>query len=194
MRGRWRDRWQIYQQLIDPYLERIFPPSRCPKRWLQWKHSRGRVTSRCRQRTPMRRRMKSETLLSVLDAELSAEQSECTTGSGAEDRDSDFQRNLGIDSDVRRRAAGSAVRAAGGISAKKMIPARPRHRRGLLGQDCPERRARRFCRTWTPRTGSGRLLKGRAKALWGVPLSSKENVIGVLLIGFSEPHDWLPTE
>ena len=31
-------------------------------------------------------------------------------------------------------------------------------------------------------------------ALWGVPLRSKENVIGVLVIGFSRPLDWLPTE
>jgi signal transduction histidine kinase len=37
-------------------------------------------------------------------------------------------------------------------------------------------------------------LKGRALALWGVPLRSKEHVIGVLVIGFSRPHDWLPTE
>ena len=37
-------------------------------------------------------------------------------------------------------------------------------------------------------------LRGRALALWGVPLRSKEHVIGVLVIGFSRPHDWLPTE
>ncbi len=38
------------------------------------------------------------------------------------------------------------------------------------------------------------MLQGKAKALWGVPLKSGESVIGVLLIGFSSPHDWLPTE
>jgi signal transduction histidine kinase len=37
-------------------------------------------------------------------------------------------------------------------------------------------------------------LKDRALALWGVPLRSKEKVIGVLVIGFSKPLDWLPTE
>ena len=37
-------------------------------------------------------------------------------------------------------------------------------------------------------------LVGRAKSLWGVPLKSGEKVIGVLLIGFSKPYDWLPTE
>ncbi len=40
----------------------------------------------------------------------------------------------------------------------------------------------------------GPFLQGRAKALWGVPLKSNDVVIGVLVIGFSRPYDWLPTE
>jgi signal transduction histidine kinase len=47
------------------------------------------------------------------------------------------------------------------------------------------------------RTSHGELtpsLQGNAKAVWGVPLRSKEAVIGVLLIGFSWPYDCLPTE
>ncbi len=38
------------------------------------------------------------------------------------------------------------------------------------------------------------LLRKKARALWGVPLKNGEEVIGVLLIGFSRPYDWLPTE
>ncbi len=34
----------------------------------------------------------------------------------------------------------------------------------------------------------------RAKALWGMPLKNGEQVIGVLLIGFEKPYNWLPTE
>ncbi len=37
-------------------------------------------------------------------------------------------------------------------------------------------------------------IQGRAKALWGVPLKAREQVIGVLLIGFSRARQWLPTE
>ena len=37
-------------------------------------------------------------------------------------------------------------------------------------------------------------IQGRAKALWGVPLKAREQVIGVLLIGFSRAREWLPTE
>ena len=38
------------------------------------------------------------------------------------------------------------------------------------------------------------MLQAKAKAVWGVPLRSKEAVIGVLLIGFPRPYDCLPTE
>jgi signal transduction histidine kinase len=38
------------------------------------------------------------------------------------------------------------------------------------------------------------ILSTRAKSLWGVPLKTGDRVIGVLLIGFSKPYDWLPNE
>ncbi|MFB3814466.1 MAG: GAF domain-containing protein [Terriglobales bacterium] len=38
------------------------------------------------------------------------------------------------------------------------------------------------------------LLRDRARALWGVPLKHGDQVIGVLLIGFGRPYEWLPTE
>jgi signal transduction histidine kinase len=38
------------------------------------------------------------------------------------------------------------------------------------------------------------ILSTKARALWGVPLKHGELVIGVLLIGFARPYEWLPTE
>jgi signal transduction histidine kinase len=38
------------------------------------------------------------------------------------------------------------------------------------------------------------VLRSKAKALWGVPLRINDQVIGVLIIGFHKPYDWLPTE
>ncbi len=38
------------------------------------------------------------------------------------------------------------------------------------------------------------ILRQKAKALWGVPLRISDQVIGVLIIGFAKPYDWLPTE
>ena len=38
------------------------------------------------------------------------------------------------------------------------------------------------------------VLRSRAKSLWGVPLKTETATIGVLVIGFDKPYEWLPTE
>jgi signal transduction histidine kinase len=38
------------------------------------------------------------------------------------------------------------------------------------------------------------VLQDKAKALWGMPLRISDQVIGVLVIGFQRPYEWLPTE
>jgi len=38
------------------------------------------------------------------------------------------------------------------------------------------------------------VLREKAKALWGTPLRINDQVIGVLIIGFRKPFEWLPTE
>ena len=37
-------------------------------------------------------------------------------------------------------------------------------------------------------------LRHRAKSLWGMPLRKDSKTLGVILIGFDRPYDWLPTE
>ena len=39
-----------------------------------------------------------------------------------------------------------------------------------------------------------RALRGRARALWGVPLKINDRVIGVMILGFEKHYEWLPTE
>ena len=44
---------------------------------------------------------------------------------------------------------------------------------------------------------NGRLnpvLRNHVKALWGMPLKANDRVIGVIVIGFERPYQWLPTE
>ena len=36
--------------------------------------------------------------------------------------------------------------------------------------------------------------RNKAKTLWGMPLKNDGNVIGVILLGFDRPYEWLPTE
>lgn len=37
-------------------------------------------------------------------------------------------------------------------------------------------------------------VREKAKSLWGVPLKTKSHTIGVMVLGFSKPYEWLPTE
>lgn len=41
---------------------------------------------------------------------------------------------------------------------------------------------------------AGELWHQSVKSLWGMPLRVEKSTIGVLLIGFSRPYEWLPTE
>ncbi|HET9283581.1 MAG TPA: GAF domain-containing sensor histidine kinase [Candidatus Angelobacter sp.] len=44
-------------------------------------------------------------------------------------------------------------------------------------------------------TGSLRpMVRVKAKSLWGVPLKADGQTIGVMVIGFPKPYEWLPTE
>ncbi len=107
---------QIYQDLIDSYLERIFPPDQLPQvmaamETLSWA-SYVAVSAAYADA----QKIEAETLLSVLDAELSAGKSECAFGAGAGDRDAYLQCESGIDPAEGRRSTTAAGAGAGGIS------------------------------------------------------------------------------
>ena len=38
------------------------------------------------------------------------------------------------------------------------------------------------------------IIKERATSLWGVPLKSSKTVIGMMILGFARPYEWLPNE
>ncbi len=38
------------------------------------------------------------------------------------------------------------------------------------------------------------MLRSKTKSVWGVPIRHEQKTIGVLLIGFSKPYAWMPTE
>ncbi len=38
------------------------------------------------------------------------------------------------------------------------------------------------------------MIRIKAKSLWGVPLKADGETIGVMVIGFPKPYEWLPTE
>lgn len=184
---------QIYQELTDLYLAKLFPPSRLPEvvaamETLSWA-SYVAVSAAYADA----QKIEADTLLSVLDAELSAGSLKALLKQVLEIATHTFNANLGaillkdaeqqllrVEAQVGLGGDGESLAAAIGEGFAGTI--------ALSGEPAilPDLR--------TSSDGLDPFLQGKAEALWGVPLKSHEGVIGVLVIGFSRPYDWLPTE
>ncbi len=186
---------QIYQELVDSYLERIFSPEQLPQvmaamETLSWA-SYVAVSAAYADA----QKIEAETLLAVLDAELSARNLNALLERVLEIATHTFNANLGLvllkDLDqqlLRVQAQVGVPDALDGLRSETPIGEGFAGRIALTGDPAilPDLRI--------SSDTLGTFLQGRAKALWGVPLKSNDAVIGVLVIGFSRPYDWLPTE
>jgi signal transduction histidine kinase len=185
---------EIYQQLLDPRLEKIFPPSRVSEvaaamETLSWASYVAVSTA-----YSDAQKQEAETLLSVMDAELSAGnlgallqrvlQIALHTFDGnlgliflrdAEQQLLRVQAQAGFGAELDETAAALLADGVAGVVAANGEPLILHDLRGALEQVDP-------------------LLRDKAEALWGIPLKLNEAVTGVLLLGFSRPHACLPTE
>jgi len=186
---------EIYQQLIDPYLEKVFPASRLPETlaametlsWASYVAVSGAYFDA--------QKNESEALLAVLDAELSARNLKALLERILEITTRTFNATVGLIllKEVEQQVL--RVEAQVGFGEDLDDPTLAI----AMGQGFSGRIAESGEPAILPDLSLSHgalnpLLRGKAKALWGVPLKSGEAVIGVLLIGFSDPHDWLPTE
>ena len=186
---------EIYQKLIDPYLEKIFPAYRLAEAlaametlsWASYVAVSGAYFDA--------QKNQSEALLSVLDAELSARNLDALLDRVLEITLHTFNATVGLVLLKEQEQQVLRVQAQVGFGEELDDPA--------LAIAVGEGFSGEIARTGEPgilpdlTASHGTLhpvLQGRAKAFWGVPLKSGEAVIGVLLIGFSSPYDWLPTE
>jgi len=186
---------ELYQQLIDPYLRRIFPPARLPEAIAAMETLSSASFIAVSGAYFDAQKTQSEALLSVLDAELSAK-----------NLDALLQRVLEISSEIFGATVGVIL-----MKDLEQQVLRVRAQVGF-GEDLSDPTlvigigqgfSGAIAETGEPgilpdlETSHGAInarIQGRAKALWGVPLKDKEQVIGVLLIGFSRARQWLPTE
>jgi signal transduction histidine kinase len=186
---------EIYQQLIDPYLERIFPPARLAEAMAAMETLSWASYVAVSAAYSDAQKIEADTLLSVLDAELSAGNLQALLERVLQIATSTFNASLGLilmkdpEQQVLRAQAqvgfedglenlGLTNTVGKGFVRKIAATGEP----GIV----PDLRV--------PQNGIDPMLQNKAKALWGVPLKSADTVIGVLLIGFPRPYDWLPTE
>ncbi len=186
---------EIYQQLIDPYLEKIFPASRLPEAlaametisWASFVAVSGAYFDA--------HKTESEALLSVLDAELSAKNLNALLERVLEVATHTFSATLGVvllkDAEQQVLRVQAQVGFGDDLNDPTLEIAMGQGFSGTIAETgepgiLPDLSA-------SHGVLNSRII-GKAQALWGVPLKAGESVIGVLLIGFSRPREWLPTE
>ncbi len=186
---------EIYQQLIDPYLEKLFPLTRLPEMMAAMETLSWATYVAVSAAHSDAQKIEADTLLSVLDAELSAENLDALFQRVLNIASYTFGANLGIiqmrdpEQQVLRIVSHVGFPEGADFSHATAIGEGFSGRIAATAEaaNLPDLRASEV-------DGLNPVLKNRGLALWGVPLRSKEHIIGVLVIGFAQPHDWLPTE
>ncbi len=185
---------EIYQELIDSCLEKIFPPGRLPEvmaamETLSWASYVAVSTA-----YSDAQKIEAETLLSVLDAELSAANLNALLQRVLQIAINTFNANLGLillrDAEqqvLRAQAQVGFSEELDDISSRKLAE-------GFAGAIASSGETAILPDLRTSTASVDPLLRDKAEALWGAPLKLNDTVTGVLLIGFSRPHACLPTE
>src|SRR5581483_10342113 len=186
---------EVYQQLIDPYLRRIFPPARLPEAVAAMETLSSASFIAVSGAYFDAQKTQSEALLSVLDAELSAKNLDALLQRVLEIGSEIFGATLGVVllKDVEQQVL--RVRAQVGFGEDLNDPSLEiAMGQGFSGIIAESGEPDILPDLDTSHGVINARIQGRAKALWGVPLKAREEVIGVLLIGFSRARPWLPTE
>ncbi len=184
---------QIYQDLIDECLETIFPPDRLPEvmaamETLSWASYVAVSTA-----YSDAQKAEAETLLSVLDAELSATSLDALMARVLAIALHTFDGTLGL---ILLRDAEQVLRlqAQVGFGEELDEASSTSLSDGLAGSVAANGEPVVLHDLRGSREPVDPLLRDKAEALWGIPLRLNESVIGVLLLGFSRPRACLPTE
>jgi len=185
---------QIYQELIDPCLEKIFPPGRLPEvmaametlSWATYVAVSGAYSDA--------QKTESDTLLSVLDAELSAANLGALLHRVLQLATVTFNANLGVILLLDAEQQVLRVQAQVGLATNLDDTALATLGDGLADTIATTGETTIVSDVRSSLDAVHPLLRDKAEAVWGVPLKRNDIVTGVLLIGFSRPQACLPTE
>src|SRR5262252_7201955 len=138
--------------------------------------------------------LESQSLLSILDAELAAGDLGMLLQKVLDITTRTFQASMGVL--LLREGEGDALKvsAAVGFDAKVPEDFKIASGTGFAGKIAASGEPGMILDTNADGDPLSPVVRTRAKSLWGVPLKADGHVIGVLVIGFDRPYEWLPTE
>ncbi len=186
--------FEIYQTCCDPYLSGLFPGREAEaKAALEMLSSAVFVTISGAYFDT--RTLESSALLAVLDAELAAADLAVLLQKVLDVTTQTFQASVGAV--LLREPEADFLRVASSVGlGNYTLPEDFRITVGIgfSGKIAATGEPAMVLDTSAETGMLTPLIRDKAKSLWGVPLKVEGETIGVLLIGFSKPYEWLPTE
>jgi signal transduction histidine kinase len=137
--------------------------------------------------------LESNALLSLLDAELAADDLSVLLQKVMEITTRTFQASMGAI--LLRDAENNHLRLANAVGIDEVLPEdfKIAVGQGFAGNIASTGEPAMMLDT-SAETSFSANLRAKAKSLWGVPLKAEGETIGVVCIGFPKPYEWLPTE
>jgi len=184
---------ELYSLCCDPYISGLFPEREAEaKASLEMLSSFSVVIISGAYFDA--KTLESSALLSVLDAELGAGDLSMLLQKVLDITTQTFQASVGIILLPDAESGALRISSSVGLDAKLPADFRVEMGNGFSGRIAGSGEPGMILDTNTE-TGSLRpIIRSKAKSLWGVPLKADGQTIGVLVIGFPKPYEWLPTE
>lgn len=184
---------ELYQLSCDPYVSGLFPERETEaKATLEMLSSVSFVIISGAYFDA--KTLESQALLSTLDAELSADDLNVLLQRVLEITTRTFQASVGVLLLSDPDSESLKVAAAAGLYMDLPEDFQVARGSGFAGRIAGQGEADMVLDTSTDLDGMTLMLRPHAKSLWGVPLKANGESIGVLVIGFQKPYEWLPTE
>lgn len=184
---------ELYQLACDPYLSGLFPEREAEaKAALEMLSSVSFVIVSGAYFDA--KTLESQALLSILDAELAAGDVSMLLQRVLEITTRTFQASMGAL--LLREAEGEALKVSACVGSQTKLPEdfKIATGTGFAGKIAAAGEPGMILDTSAEGDPFTPIIRTRAKSLWGVPLKAEGESIGVLVIGFQKPYEWLPTE
>lgn len=183
----------LYQSLCDPYLVALFPEREAEvKAAVEMLSSVSFIIISGAYFDS--KTLESNALLALLDAELSAGDLTALLQKVLDVTTQTFQASLGVvllrEPETNVMKVGCAVGMGIELPEDFRVPVGI----GFSGKIAATGEPETILETASDKGQLTLRIRDKAKTLWGVPLKAEGQTIGVLIIGFLKPYEWMPTE
>jgi signal transduction histidine kinase len=185
---------ELYQSCCEPYIAGLFPEREAEaKAALEMLSSVSFVIISGAYFDS--KTLESSALLRLLDAELASADLSALLAKVLDITTQTFQASLGIILLCDAEIGALRISASVGMDVEVPEDFKVELGSGFSGKIAMTGEPGMILDTNNVDTGALRaMIRIKAKSLWGVPLKADGETIGVMVIGFPKPYEWLPTE